>query len=266
MLSKPDKYGVRFYSVVGWDSLYVHALWDNASGDSQTTTPAQLYTNQFPSLYNTLLRDDVTVSAKSTTALWLVMVGHQSKMFRSPSGYRFVVSDNFYTRHTFAKAILAFTDGEVRTTGTVRLNVIGEWNKPAVEDSVRRVAEAARGEWEFVTVVDLEPGTKKKEVDHDKAQKQLPKALRSTYQPILQLADRSGYIIYKDCKVVIFYSNDLLATPTSRTLRGNSAEAVACCHGLYPIRRWTNDRVMHRKIFMAPAVIAMYNRFMNGVD
>eukprot|EP00644_Phytophthora_capsici_P014966 jgi/Phyca11/128420/e_gw1.76.136.1 len=41
MPSKPYKYGVRFYAVVGWDSLYVHSLWDNASGNTLPTAPAQ---------------------------------------------------------------------------------------------------------------------------------------------------------------------------------------------------------------------------------
>lgn len=150
MPSKPDKYGVRFYAVVGWDALYVHTIWDNASDNTQSTSPAQRYTQQFPSLrtslYNTLWRDEIGVSANSATALWLTMVGHQPKILRSPSGYRLTVSDNFYTRHTFAKAILAFTDGEVHTTETVRLNLIDKWNKVVVEDSVRRVAETEHGE------------------------------------------------------------------------------------------------------------------------
>jgi len=124
---------VRFYAVVGWDSLYVHTLWDNASGNCEPTSPAQRYTELFPSLrtslYNMLRRDDIAVSAKSATALWLAMIGHQAKLLRSPSGYRLVVSDNFYTRHTFAKAIRAFTDGEVHMTGTVRLNLVDKWNK-----------------------------------------------------------------------------------------------------------------------------------------
>ncbi|POM61720.1 hypothetical protein PHPALM_29228 [Phytophthora palmivora] len=134
MPSKSDKYGVRFYAVVGCDSLYVHTLWDNASGNTQSTTPSQRYTQQFPtlrtSLYNTLLREDVPVAANPAnlaTTLWLAMVGHQTKMLLSPTGYRLVVSDNFYTRHTFARAILAFTDGEVHTTGTVRLNLVDKF-------------------------------------------------------------------------------------------------------------------------------------------
>lgn len=270
MPSKPDKYGVRFYAVVGWDSLYVHSVWDNSSGNTQRTTPAQRYTQRFPllrtALFSTLARDDIAVSGKSATALWLAMVGHQSKILRSPSGYRLMVSDNFYTRHTFASAILAFTDGEMHTIGTVRTNLIDKWNKPAVEDSIRRVAEAERGTWELVAAVNPEAGWKKKEADHQKAQKKRPAARQTAYQPSLSFANRAGYVVYKDRKVVIFYSNDLHATPSVRTLPGTSDEAVACCHGLYPIQRWTDDRVLHRKIFMAPTVVAVYNRFMNGVD
>jgi hypothetical protein len=117
-----------------------------------------------------------------------------------------------------------------------------------------------------VAAVDLEADWKKKEAAHDKAQKRLPKSRQTPFQPALELADRAGYIVFKDRKVVIFYSNDLRATPTSRTLSGKTDEAVTCCHGLFPIQRWTDDRVLHRKVFMAPTIIAVYNRFMNGVD
>ncbi|EGZ25112.1 hypothetical protein PHYSODRAFT_434171, partial [Phytophthora sojae] len=50
MPSKPDKYGLRFYAVVGWDALYVHSLWDNGSGNATRSTPAERYTELFPSL------------------------------------------------------------------------------------------------------------------------------------------------------------------------------------------------------------------------
>eukprot|EP00644_Phytophthora_capsici_P008482 jgi/Phyca11/111327/e_gw1.20.475.1 len=38
---KPDKFAIRFYAVVGWASLYVHSIWDNGSGNTLPTTPAQ---------------------------------------------------------------------------------------------------------------------------------------------------------------------------------------------------------------------------------
>ncbi|RAW23861.1 hypothetical protein PC110_g19709 [Phytophthora cactorum] len=234
------------------------------------STPGQRYTDQFPvlrtCLHNTLARDETEISGNSAMTLWLSMVGNQSKILRSPTGYRLTVSDNFYTRHTFAKAILAFTDGEMRTIGTVRLNLIDKWNKMEVEESVKGVVELERGGWELVAAVDLAPDWKKKEAEHKKAQKRLPKALRREYEPDTVHAKHAGYIIFKDRKVVVSYSNDLSATPSTRTLSRPSKEAVACCHGLYPIQRWTDDRVLHRKIFMVHTVIAVYNHFMNGID
>ncbi|POM69273.1 LOW QUALITY PROTEIN: Hypothetical protein PHPALM_14459 [Phytophthora palmivora] len=185
-------------------------------------------------------------------------------MLRSPTGYRLVVSDNFYTRHTFAKAILAFTDGEVRTTRTVRLNLLDKFNKEAVEGAVQRVSEAER----VGICRDGGTGTRL-----EKARGRAPKSLKEPFEvakikfvPRVQVSNRAGYIIYKDRKVVIFYSNDLRATLSSRTLTCTSAEAVECCHCLYPIQHWTEDCMLHRKTFMAPTVIAVYNRFMNGVD
>ncbi|OWZ06482.1 hypothetical protein PHMEG_00021260 [Phytophthora megakarya] len=49
-------------------------------------------------------------------------------------------------------------------------------------------------------------------------------------------------------------SKDLRATPSTRTQSDSMLEAVACCHGLYLIQRWTDGRVLHRKQegFMAP--------------
>ncbi|KAG6966286.1 hypothetical protein JG687_00004926 [Phytophthora cactorum] len=47
--SKPDKYGVRFYAVVGWGSLYGHSVFDNGSGNTQASPPAELYCSLFSS-------------------------------------------------------------------------------------------------------------------------------------------------------------------------------------------------------------------------
>lgn len=167
------------------------------------------------------------------------MIRHESKILRSPSGYRIMVSDN---GHTFAKTIIAFTDGEVHTTGAVRLNLIDKWNKVAMEDSIRRIAEAERGERELVAAVDLEPGWKKMEAAHDQAQQ----VSKIPSDCILTSIAPGGYIVYKDRNVVSFYSNGLRVSPTTRVLSGSSEEAVSCCHDLYPIQRCTDDRILHK--------------------
>ncbi|ETL80246.1 hypothetical protein L917_19249, partial [Phytophthora nicotianae] len=78
------------------------------------------------------------------------MAGHQTRTFRSPSGRRVLVTDNFYTRHTYARVIDLFTDGEVRLLGTVRMNLLDRFNKFALEPAVERIITQERGSWELV--------------------------------------------------------------------------------------------------------------------
>ncbi|ETL79044.1 hypothetical protein L917_20251 [Phytophthora nicotianae] len=54
--TKPDKYAIRFYAVVGWESLYVHSIWDNGSGNFTNTTPPSRYISTFPELKSPLNR------------------------------------------------------------------------------------------------------------------------------------------------------------------------------------------------------------------
>ncbi|POM58832.1 Hypothetical protein PHPALM_36474 [Phytophthora palmivora] len=69
---------------------------------------------------------------------------------------------------TVARAILAFTDGEVHTTGTVCLNLVDKFNKEAVEEAVQRLSEAERGPWERVEAVKPEPDWEKYEAEHER--------------------------------------------------------------------------------------------------
>ncbi|KAJ8528656.1 hypothetical protein ON010_g14673 [Phytophthora cinnamomi] len=203
------------------------------------------YTSLFPTLrtplYNTLRAQDVDIEPDTATAMWIAMAGHQTQTLRSPTGHRLVVSDNFYTRHT----LLKFTD---------------------VAAAVARVGVGERGSWELVAAVDPEPGWEEKKKAHQKTQRRIAKAYRTEYKPAILQAQRAGYIVDMDRKVVIFYANDLKATPSALTMASTSQEAVFCCPGTYPIQRWTDDRMLHRKISMAPTVIAAYNLCMNAVD
>ena len=49
------------------------------------------------------------------------------------------------------------------------------------------------------------------------------------------VAGKAGYIVFKDSKVGIFYSNDLQSTPSAPTLDANNEEAIKCIHGLAKI-------------------------------
>jgi len=51
------------------------------------------------------------------------------------------------------------------------------------------------------------------------------------------VSDKYSYIFFKDSKVVLFYPNDLSATPSQPIMDGESVEMVACMHGLGKLAR-----------------------------
>ncbi|RLN05777.1 hypothetical protein BBJ28_00019071 [Nothophytophthora sp. Chile5] len=112
-------------------------------------------------------------------------------LFQFIEGRRLMVSDSFYTRHLLAKALLKFTDGEVGTLGTGRLNLVDKWNKVKLTEAAKRVEGMNRGSWELVAAVDAEVGWKRKEDEHKKAQKQLPKEQQTPYNASVVISPRA---------------------------------------------------------------------------
>ncbi|KAG6974949.1 hypothetical protein JG688_00002810, partial [Phytophthora aleatoria] len=92
------------------------------------------------------------------------------------------------------------------------------------------------------------------------------KARRTEYTPTVTISPFDGYIVFKDKQAVVFYTNDLSSTPPGSVLSGDNSRAIACVHGLCPIRRWTGSVIMHRTTFMLPTLVAAYNLAMNAVD
>ncbi len=110
--------------------------------------------------------------------------------------------------------------------------------------------DANRGEWVLVQAYDKHPDYERLRNQH--AAQQCRLSSRSPFIPPLdQVANNSGFIIFKDYKVVVFYSNDLFETPPEAVLYGSDERAVNCVHGLSTISRWTGTEVLHRTDFCA---------------
>jgi hypothetical protein len=84
--------------------------------------------------------------------------------------------------------------------------------------------------------------------------------------PAKIVVQQAGYIVWKDSKVTIFYSNDLKFMPSSPILEGADLEAVECVHGLAELECWTGSENLHCTKFNVPTTIVAYNIFMNSVD
>lgn len=251
--SKPDKYAVRFYAVVDWKYLYIHTFEHNGTGVSLEMKAVDRYLKRFPKLrtpYRNVFGPNgiakrYGIDKLSSTALWTLMLAMQEHLRRANGEHKRVIfCDNYYTRHSFASALKIISDGKIRMIGTVRGNFIGKDNSQNVKRAVERLSNAARGSWELVRAYDppLTPnGTK-------------------------TVADCAGFIVFKDSKVVVFYSNDLASTPSQDFLTSDDQEAIDCCHGLACCQRWLGCELTHRSQLMVPAPIVAYNKYMNAVD
>lgn len=136
-----------------------------------------------------------------------------------------MVTDNFYTRHVLARVLLAFTDSEVRMLGTVRIQLVDKWNKPAVRESIERLEESERGSWELVAAVDVSAEQENFRAVHMHVQSKLPKNQRTSYSGITTFAKMPS-TSFSRIRNPVFYRSDLLLTPSARVLDGKSEEAI----------------------------------------
>ncbi len=148
--SKPDKYAIRFYAVIGHKYVYLSSMFDNRAGNKTGVLGVQDYCRLFHSLRMPYYK--VTADQESLTdtpsALWMCMMGHQTASLKAPNGRnRNVFCDNFYTRHSLAAALGKFTDGEAKIVGTVKFTNLDATNRYRVSQGIEWLKDANRGEW-----------------------------------------------------------------------------------------------------------------------
>ena len=76
----------------------------------------------------------------------------------------------------------------------------------------------------------------------------------------------SGFIMFKDTKIVLFYSNELASTPFERICNSGDQRSICAVHGSVQTERWLGYETIGRSRFSCLAIIASYQLFMNGVD
>jgi Transposase IS4 len=245
MPSKPIKFGICFYAVVGWKHAYLHSLWENRSENTTNETAAAAYCSTFPCMqqvFNQHMNRNL-VDPASATALWCLQLAQLTRPSCTSDDKRVVFMDNFYTRHKFAKEVKLLSLNTVHVVGAMRINYVDAINKPRVKEAMELLKSKERGSWYLLQCFES--------------------ASSITQSP--EIATNTGYIVFKDRNIVIFYSNDLASTPTV-PIQGSTDEAIACVHGLAPMKLWLGHEVQNCTTLQVPSVIVAYNIFMNSVD
>jgi len=250
--SKPDKYGIRYYMVAGSKYQYIFSFYDNGRGNTSSIPIALRYCSMFPELQRTIREQfnrDSTILIDKATALWCALVLNTTKcvpmstITTGSKAHRHLYVDNYYTRHVFAEKLHSLTNSEIFTTGTVRYSYVGTDDKKYVDKVLKLLSpdNIPRSSWYLVAVHDHKNPRSK--------------------------ALNCGYIVYKDNKLVIFYTNNLQGTPSKYILKGENVEAVKLVHGLGEILRYDKSKyTVNKKVYLVPNIVVTYNLYMNNVD
>ena len=170
-------------------------------------------------------------------------------------------------RHSLAEAAKRMTDGKVKITGRQKFNLIDATNRVLVRRAMSMAEKLKWGSWALVKAYNKDENVAKLCNQHNKNQKDLPKTQKCTFEsPLTNLADKSGFIIFKDKKIVIFYTNDLAFTPSRDLLLRRSDEAEKAVNFLGIICWWTGNESLTQTEFLVPNVIVACNKFIGGID
>lgn len=90
--SKPDKYAIRFYAVVGTKYAYLFSIMDNRSRNTTGETAPEAFTRLFRDLrtpYNNVIVNSNAIDKDLPTALWILQMAQQTKLHPDPSKKKF---------------------------------------------------------------------------------------------------------------------------------------------------------------------------------
>ncbi|OWZ17907.1 hypothetical protein PHMEG_0008086 [Phytophthora megakarya] len=131
-----------------------HCTWDNGYGLVSELAPGERYVQTFLILRESFLRlrtlKGIEFDADAASSVWVVMVGHQTKILRSNDGKKRLI------------------------VCTVRSNYLDKWNRVQITKSKKRAKSMERGSWKLVAAIDPVSGGKMEE-KHNQSQRKIPR-------------------------------------------------------------------------------------------
>jgi hypothetical protein len=155
--------------------------------------------------FNNILGKSDIVDKDSPTALWILQMAYQTKIYPHPSGKRVFFTDNFYTCHTLAKELKGIADNEARMIGTVKFTNVDSTNQRFLSEAMSMMKDTPRGSWCLVCAYDKISNLEKLRRQHVSAKKKMSASQRTQFvAPTELVAENAGYIVWKDSRLVVF--------------------------------------------------------------
>src|SRR5687767_111820 len=128
------------------------------------------------------------------------------------------------------------TDNQAFIIGTCKLNLIDSTNKVYINKALAAMKDMPRGSWLLIGAYNKVENYNELYKVHYNKQKKVRKANRVPFNiPTENVAANTGYILFKDNKIVIFYTNDLKSSPSKPIMYSHEQEALDAVRGVAPI-------------------------------
>ncbi len=114
-------------------------------------------------------------------------------------------------------------DGESPLIGTVKFTNVDATNRYYLSKAMETMKDKARGSWCLVQVFEKHADYDRIRNQHALQQRRLSSdsGRQAFALPLDKAADKTGFIVFKDSKVVVFYTNDLFENPAEPILDGS---------------------------------------------
>lgn len=131
--------------------------------------------------------------------------------------------------------------------GTCRLNYLDNVNKANVKDAIALLENSARLVFYVVQVLctSVQPNTPSR-------------SRRRQQQAVCELDPmrNAAFVVWKDFKDDIFFTNDWEDTPSTLLESGYTQEMKNLVRGIILVQRWISDEQCHRSSVRVPATVA----------
>jgi hypothetical protein len=159
-----------------------------------------------------------------------------------------------------AQVLKKFTDGEAHLIGTIKFTNVDVTNRYYLSEGMELLKNADRGSWCLVQVFHKHPDYDRLQNQHSTnmhCQGSSSNTAMSIIPPLNNPAKNCGYIVFKDSRLVLFYTNDLVEDPPEPVLLGSDERAIKCVHGLAKLSHRTGTDVLNQSDFLAAAPIVV---------
>jgi hypothetical protein len=139
----------------------------------------------------------------------VLQIAHQKKIYEDPNHKRVIFCDNFYTCHNLATSLKHITDGETCLFGTCCFNNLDATNHFHLKQAIESLKSKPRGLWVLVRAYNKVDNYDLLKQQHKNQQNCLPKNQQTQFvPPMMNISEKAGFVVLKDAKVVVLYSNN----------------------------------------------------------